>query len=281
MLEDDTEEQRHAAKRSRRAADATDALITPLPPWLDDELRCVICMNLFVCPASLSGCRHTFCNDCISQWLETPSNLCPVCRHRPQVHVAVALTPNRTAQGLLDHYVLPQLPPSEVNARRKRAREVAAGRATNMAAMAATNMATMAARTRLTNMWNEGIQGLRRMQQLAAASISGAASASGASAPQGLPAAVKWDAVSSNVPAATPCRSCRVDIPPRFLRMQRTRTVTAAQFFYHANYHCLRPVHHEIRAAPTIHGLADLSNQEQRVVNALRAVVTGEGGELV
>ena len=237
----ETEEQ-HAAKRSQGAADTTDALTTPLPPWLDDELRCTICKNLFVCPASLSGCGQTFCNDCILQWLETPWGTCPMCRHRPLVHVSVALTPNRTAQRLLDHYVLPQLPPIEVDARHKRKREVAASTA---AATTAAVAASYSSRTRV----------FRRMQQLAAA-----ASANGASAHQGLPDAVRWDVVSSNVQAATPCLRCHVVIPPRFLRMQRTRKDTGAQVFYHVNYGCTRHVHHEIRAAPTIHGLADLSN---------------------
>jgi hypothetical protein len=71
---------------------------------------------------------------------------------------------------------------------------------------------------------------------------------------QSVRGTVRWEAVSSNVQLATPCRHCCVVIPPRFLRMQRTQMESSFQSFYHANYDCLRSVHHEIRVAPTIHG---------------------------
>lgn len=56
-----------------------------LPQWLDDELRCVICTDVFVTPYSINGCGHTFCHDCISHWFSTRSTQCPICRHRLQV----------------------------------------------------------------------------------------------------------------------------------------------------------------------------------------------------
>jgi hypothetical protein len=56
-----------------------------LPQWLDDELRCVICTDVFVNPYAVNGCGHTFCHDCISHWLSTRSNQCPICRHHLQV----------------------------------------------------------------------------------------------------------------------------------------------------------------------------------------------------
>lgn len=85
-----------------------------------------------------------------------------------------------------------------------------------------------------------------------------------------------WKAVSSSVVTATPCRHCRIVIPPRFLRMKRTVTVSGVETcqYFHANYDCLRTVHYEIRAAPDIAALAELSEQERRVVSALRAVIT-------
>jgi hypothetical protein len=43
--------------------------------------------------------------------------------------------------------------------------------------------------------------------------------------------------------------------------------------YFHANYDCLRTVHTEIRAASDIAGLPELSEQERRVVSALRAVI--------
>lgn len=56
-----------------------------LPEWLDDELRCVICTETFVNPYAINGCGHVFCHDCVSQWFNTRSNQCPICRHRLQV----------------------------------------------------------------------------------------------------------------------------------------------------------------------------------------------------
>ena len=84
-----------------------------------------------------------------------------------------------------------------------------------------------------------------------------------------------WNAVSSSVETATPCRHCRIVIPPRFLRMKRTVAVSGVETnqYFHANYDCLRTVHHEIRAAPDIAALPELSEQERRVVSALRAVI--------
>ncbi|KAL0224616.1 hypothetical protein RCL1_002528 [Eukaryota sp. TZLM3-RCL] len=43
-------------------------------------LDCPICMSVFVNP-SIIGCGHTFCYDCINQWLATHHN-CPECRTR-------------------------------------------------------------------------------------------------------------------------------------------------------------------------------------------------------
>jgi len=88
---------------------------------------------------------------------------------------------------------------------------------------------------------------------------------------------VQWSAVSSSVERATPCQRCSIVIPPRFLRMQRRQDTPTpnSPTYYHANYDCLRAVHSEIRAAPCIHGLDALSDQERRVVTALRAVVAG------
>ena len=84
-----------------------------------------------------------------------------------------------------------------------------------------------------------------------------------------------WNAVSSSVETATPCRHCRIVISPRFLRMKRTVAVSGVETnqYFHANYDCLRTVHHEIRAAPDIAALPELSEQERRVVSALRAVI--------
>ena len=95
-----------------------------LPQWLDDEMRCVICTDIFINPYAVNGCGHVFCHECVSHWLTTQSSQCPICRHRLSLPISLALTPCVMAQGLLDHYVLPYLPPEDVEARRERAREV-------------------------------------------------------------------------------------------------------------------------------------------------------------
>ena len=104
--------------------DPTTVASAGLPQWLDDELRCVICTDIFINPYAVNGCGHVFCHDCVSHWLTTQSNQCPICRHRLSLPISLALTPCVMAQGLLDHYVLPYLPTEDVEARRKRAREV-------------------------------------------------------------------------------------------------------------------------------------------------------------
>ena len=113
--------------------DPTTVASAGLPQWLDDELRCVICTDIFINPYAVNGCGHVFCHECVSHWLTTQSSQCPICRHRLSLPISLALTPCVMAQGLLDHYVLPYLPPEDVEARRERAREVrdkAAKRAT-------------------------------------------------------------------------------------------------------------------------------------------------------
>ena len=104
--------------------DPTTVASAGLPQWLDDELRCVICTDIFINPYAVNGCGHVFCHECVSHWLTTQSSQCPICRHRLSLPISLALTPCVMAQGLLDHYVLPYLPPEDVEARRERAREV-------------------------------------------------------------------------------------------------------------------------------------------------------------
>lgn len=56
-----------------------------LPQVLVDEMKCVICTEVFINPHAVHGCGHRFCHDCISHWLSTRSNQCPICRHRLQL----------------------------------------------------------------------------------------------------------------------------------------------------------------------------------------------------
>lgn len=46
---------------------------------IDEELKCVICKQPLQSPVSLSQCNHTFCKECIKQWL-CQINTCPTCR---------------------------------------------------------------------------------------------------------------------------------------------------------------------------------------------------------
>lgn len=49
---------------------------------IDNELKCSLCMQPFRAPVS-AGCGHTFCQECISQWV-MHSATCPTCRNRTQ-----------------------------------------------------------------------------------------------------------------------------------------------------------------------------------------------------
>ena len=49
-----------------------------------EELQCSICSFIFQVPYSLQPCKHTFCKECISEWL-TRQLTCPLCRREPEV----------------------------------------------------------------------------------------------------------------------------------------------------------------------------------------------------
>ena len=42
-------------------------------------LNCVICLNIFNNPIK-SECEHTFCKDCVEQWIDSNKTTCPECR---------------------------------------------------------------------------------------------------------------------------------------------------------------------------------------------------------
>ncbi|CAG2108712.1 unnamed protein product, partial [Medioppia subpectinata] len=46
---------------------------------VDDELKCPICCSVLEEAVQAPDCEHTFCNDCINEWLQRQNN-CPVDR---------------------------------------------------------------------------------------------------------------------------------------------------------------------------------------------------------
>jgi pSer/pThr/pTyr-binding forkhead associated (FHA) protein len=353
-----------------------------LPQWLDDELRCVICTDMYVNPHALNGCGHLFCHECVSTWLKK-NNQCPICRHKLLVPTSKALTPCHMTQGLLDRYVLPYLPAKDVAALRDRARELRDNAAERSAAEArqantsgggrsnTANAAAAAAAATFATMITGGsgggsiirlggappnFQAFQQMfnlhAQATAAARQGRQSGGGASANRrssqpedsspiqldispmnevsdtvqsvtgvlrnlmesralfarvmaagasmaentpgdptnasGAPTRrVEWNAVSSSIDRETLCARCNVAIPPRFLRLRRTETQiprggspTMSRVFYHANFDCIRGMHDEIRAADNIDGLSELSDQERRVITALRSVIADPSAPL-
>ncbi|CAF3735542.1 unnamed protein product, partial [Adineta steineri] len=46
---------------------------------IDDELKCIICHQPFHEPVTSVKCHHTFCKECITNWMRQESS-CPVCR---------------------------------------------------------------------------------------------------------------------------------------------------------------------------------------------------------
>ncbi|CAF4354621.1 unnamed protein product, partial [Adineta steineri] len=48
---------------------------------IDQELQCIICRQPFREPVTSVKCHHTFCKECIDNWMQRRS-LCPVCAIR-------------------------------------------------------------------------------------------------------------------------------------------------------------------------------------------------------
>ncbi|UJR34766.1 hypothetical protein I4U23_027545 [Adineta vaga] len=48
---------------------------------VDEELKCLICYEPFDSPVCNDQCGHTFCFDCVNEWLKNSSS-CPTCRRR-------------------------------------------------------------------------------------------------------------------------------------------------------------------------------------------------------
>ena len=52
----------------------------------NSEMECSVCLHLFQQPVKLLPCKHTFCVECISQWLAVKRDYpsCPKCRSVPR-----------------------------------------------------------------------------------------------------------------------------------------------------------------------------------------------------
>lgn len=85
--------------------------------------------------------------------------------------------------------------------------------------------------------------------------------------------------MSRDATVPTTCHRCRNPIPPMFLRVTRTDNSSGVNVerHFHANYNCLRDFREEIRDAPDIRDLTELSEQEKRVVNALVDMIDRSG----
>uniref|UniRef100_A0A3B3ZBI8 RING-type domain-containing protein n=1 Tax=Periophthalmus magnuspinnatus TaxID=409849 RepID=A0A3B3ZBI8_9GOBI len=63
--------------------------------FLEDQLRCIICLDFFKSPVSIP-CGHNFCLGCIKRFWDTRHKAeCPLCKEtfksRPNLRVNVAL----------------------------------------------------------------------------------------------------------------------------------------------------------------------------------------------
>lgn len=91
----------------------TDSLVSQqLKNSLRNELDCQVCYGLMIDPLT-SPCGHTFCRRCVARVLDH-SNLCPICRRKLSLPLALMLHPiNTTLSDLIN-----MLYPKEIESRR-------------------------------------------------------------------------------------------------------------------------------------------------------------------
>lgn len=68
---------------------------------IHSELICSICSKPFVVPIS-TPCDHTFCQDCLQQWIEKKNKSCPTCRQQIK-SIDSCTSVNRPLRNMLDH----------------------------------------------------------------------------------------------------------------------------------------------------------------------------------
>jgi len=71
-----------------------------LKEFLDGQLQCTICSEIYVFPTSLN-CGHSFCEDCIQNWRKKQANTtCPICRAD-----VVMLSSNQVLDGFIEKFI--------------------------------------------------------------------------------------------------------------------------------------------------------------------------------
>ena len=50
---------------------------------MEEELKCPLCLDFFTSPVRMTNCGHNYCQECLTEMMETPW-LCPECRTEQQ-----------------------------------------------------------------------------------------------------------------------------------------------------------------------------------------------------
>jgi hypothetical protein len=281
-------------KRHREAADS------PVP-WIDDDVCCAICTEVFVDPYLFNGCGHTFCYTCITKWLSERSKCCPICRHEGGTK---CLTPNLTVQTLLDRFVISRLTPEARDDRIKLARVAR----DEMSKSVVLRAPTVDVRPPPLRIWSpeaevQTVQPpntisraelvARLLTQVSAAEVMAVfvrdwetdvtaqpISALFAhllalkNAQPSVPLLCSWKAVSSEILVDTPCSVCLRIIPARFLRMRRTAVVAGVdvQLYTHVKRSCINRHIPEILRQVGVFNSEKLTDQERRVAKKVCAL---------
>jgi hypothetical protein len=67
---------------------------------IHSELICIICKKPFVEPVS-TPCDHTFCRECLKQWIDKNKKTCPTCRH-PILSIDLVTQVSRPLRNMVD-----------------------------------------------------------------------------------------------------------------------------------------------------------------------------------
>ncbi|CRG86769.1 hypothetical protein PISL3812_03781 [Talaromyces islandicus] len=94
------------------AAEIDELVFQQLKTNIRNELDCQVCYGLMVDPLT-SPCGHTFCRRCVARVLDH-SNLCPICRRKLSLPLALMLEPiNGILSDLINNFY-----PTEIESRR-------------------------------------------------------------------------------------------------------------------------------------------------------------------